>query len=83
MLTELVFMTTFIIFRIFYGSYLVYNIIAHPKCHAVLKLGTFCLYLVSWAFIYQMFSYIAKRYVRHDEDEEEEEKDESENKKTE
>lgn len=77
-LTELVFMTTFIIFRIFYGSYLTYNIIAHPKCHIVLKLGTSCLYIVSWAFIYQMFTYIAKKYIRQAPDDNEEETEKNE-----
>ncbi|EEB15065.1 conserved hypothetical protein [Pediculus humanus corporis] len=47
-IVESIFMITFITFRIIYGSFLTYNIILHPKCHFVLKLGTISLYSVSW-----------------------------------
>ena len=48
---ELLFMNTFVLFRIFIGTYLIYDGILHPAIHISMKIGVLALYAVSWAFL--------------------------------
>ena len=58
---ELIFAGAFVIFRIIFGTYFLYCGILNPKLDWVIKLFGLALYLVSWAFVVEIFGYHAKR----------------------
>lgn len=57
-------MIAFLMLRIVYGSHLMFHIVISRRLHMMFKLGAVSLHLVSTIFVFQMFSYVAKKYFR-------------------
>uniref|UniRef100_A0A1B6E4L2 TLC domain-containing protein n=1 Tax=Clastoptera arizonana TaxID=38151 RepID=A0A1B6E4L2_9HEMI len=61
---EILFILSFVIMRLGYGSYLMYAIVFSNYCKLDVKICASLLYIISWAFVYYICMFILKKYFK-------------------
>lgn len=64
MFTELMFMGLFLIFRLVWGTCLVYTTVKHPLPDFEGKVEAVAFYVLSWAFIIFIIQYFIAKYIK-------------------